>query len=71
MRLSAIRVRPPVIPLRADNPAAEKDGDRDAVSLDHRCKLIIAGLLSGAKIDDAQARMCQTGLAIRIDTAIA
>ncbi len=45
LRLSrVIRVRPPVMPLRPDNPAAEKDSDGDAVALDHRCKRVIASV---------------------------
>ena len=45
LRLSrVIRVQPPVMPVRPDNPAAEKDGDGDTVSLDRRCKPVIASM---------------------------
>ena len=37
-------MRPPVMPVRPDNAAAEKDGDRDAVFLDHRSKRVIASM---------------------------
>ena len=39
-----IRMQPPVMPVRPDNPAAQKDGDGDAVSLDHGCKRVIASM---------------------------
>src|SRR5437879_13160182 len=43
LRLSyVLRVQPPVMPVRPDNPAAEKDGDGNAVSSDHRRKPVIA-----------------------------
>src|SRR5207249_4845880 len=45
LRLSrVVRVQPPVMPVRPDNPAAEKDGDGDAVSLEHRCEAVIASM---------------------------
>src|SRR5438046_1735433 len=45
LRLSRVlRVQPPVMPVRPDNPAAEEDGDRDAVCLDHRREAIIASM---------------------------
>ena len=37
LRLSSVlRVQPPVMPVRPDDPAADEDGDRNAVFLEHR-----------------------------------
>jgi len=63
-------VRPPVMPLRPDNPAAEKDGDWQAVFFEHRSKAVIAPVpvverndqgLSGKALGRLAGPRCQEG----------